>query len=116
MAISDNIKKLRLQHGMTQDEFGALFGKSGKAVSTWEHGKRTPKMGEIQKIADYFGLKKTEIIDDIDDAHAHTSVNIQDERLAMLVELFERLSPDAQMLLISQLSAIVQSQKDRGAR
>lgn len=114
MAISDNIKRLRLQHGLSQEEFGALIGRSGKSISTWENGTRTPKMGEIQKIADHFGLKKTEIIDDFVEAPARPDV--QDERLAMLIDLFERLSPDAQMLLISQLSAIVQSQKDRDAR
>lgn len=114
MAISDNIKRLRLQHGLSQDEFGALIGRSGKSISTWENGTRTPKMGEIQKIADYFGIKKTEIIDDVTEAPDRPAV--KDERLAMLIDLFERLSPDAQMLLISQLSAIVQSQKDRDAR
>lgn len=108
MAISDNIRRLRLQHGMSQEEFGALVNRSDKAISAWEHGTRTPKMGEIQKIADYFGIKKTEIIDD------EPSNSVQDDRITMLVELFERLSPDAQMLLISQLSAIVQSQKGQG--
>lgn len=64
MAISDNIKKLRTQHGMSQEEFGKIAGVSDKAVSTWENGKKEPRMGAIQKIALYFNINKSEIIDD----------------------------------------------------
>lgn len=66
MAISDNIKKLRTQHGMSQEEFGKIAGVSDKAVSTWENGKKEPRMGAIQKIALYFNINKSEIIDDVE--------------------------------------------------
>lgn len=63
MAISDNIKFLREYSDLSQADFGALFGVSGKAVSTWEKGTREPRMGVIQKMADKFGLLKSDIID-----------------------------------------------------
>lgn len=64
MPISDNIKKLRTSHGLSQTEFGAIAGVSDKAVSTWENGEKTPRMGAIQKLADHFGISKSEIIED----------------------------------------------------
>lgn len=63
MAISDNIYFLRNYLKLSQSEFGAMFGVSDKAVSTWEKGTREPRMGVIQKMADKFGLKKSDIID-----------------------------------------------------
>ena len=68
MAIADNIKKLRTQHGMSQEKFGKIAGVSDKAVSTWETGKKEPRMGAIQKIADYFGISKSAIIEDAEDS------------------------------------------------
>lgn len=63
MATSDNIKFLRSYSRLSQADFGALFGVSDKAVSTWEKGTREPRMGVIQKMADKFGLLKSDIID-----------------------------------------------------
>ena len=64
MSISDNIKRLRESHGMSQVEFGKIAGVTDKAVSTWENGLKVPRMGAVQKIADYFNIPKSEILDD----------------------------------------------------
>lgn len=64
MGISENIKLLRQLHGLSQKEFGIIAGVSDKAVSTWENGTKEPRMGVIQKIADHFGLQKSNIIED----------------------------------------------------
>lgn len=64
MGISNNIKRLRNMHGLTQAELGKIAGVSDKAISTWENGIAEPRMGAVQKIADYFGIKKSEIIDE----------------------------------------------------
>lgn len=63
MAIGDNIKALRTQHGMTQLELGRIAGVSDKAVSSWESGLSIPRMGAIEKIASYFHVPKSIIID-----------------------------------------------------
>lgn len=64
MSIGENIKRLREQYGLSQTELGKIAGVSDKAVSTWETGQKTPRMGAIQRIADHFGLKKSDIIED----------------------------------------------------
>ncbi len=64
MSIAENIKRLRLSHGLSQAEFGAIAGVTDKAVSTWETGAKDPRMGAIQKLADHFHLSKSDIIED----------------------------------------------------
>lgn len=64
MSIADNIKKLRAKYDLTQDELGEIAGVSGGAVSTWERGTAEPRMGAIQKIADYFNISKADIVSD----------------------------------------------------
>lgn len=63
MSIGDNIRILRESHGLTQAEFGRIAGVSDKAVSTWESDSRAPRMGAIQRLSEYFGIPKSQIID-----------------------------------------------------
>ena len=51
-------------HCLSQKELARIAGVSDKAVSTWENGTKEPRMGAVQKIADYFGLKKSNLIED----------------------------------------------------
>lgn len=64
MSIANNIKNLRQSHKLNQAEFGKIAGVTDKAVSSWENGTKDPRMGHIQKIADYFGICKSDIIED----------------------------------------------------
>lgn len=63
MSIGENIKELRLQHNMSQLELAKIIGVTDKAVSSWENNIKTPRMGTLQRIADYFNIKKSEIIE-----------------------------------------------------
>ena len=64
MSIGQNIKRLRELHGMNQSELAQIAGVTDKAVSTWENDLKIPRMGAIQKIADYFHISKSAIIED----------------------------------------------------
>ncbi len=64
MSISDNIKRIREAHGLTQQQLGEIAGVSDKAVSTWESGINVPRMGAVEKMSKYFGIPKSAIIDD----------------------------------------------------
>ncbi|AMR87660.1 LexA family protein [Bacillus thuringiensis] len=75
MSIGKNIKKLRDKHNLSQKEFGEIAGVSDKAVSTWEKGLKEPRMGAIQKIADHFGILKSDIIEDQDSKVTHIRPN-----------------------------------------
>lgn len=65
MTIGNNIKRLRAESGLTQDRLGELVGVTGKAVCSWELGLKTPRMPVIERLADLFGVSKTEIIEDV---------------------------------------------------
>lgn len=64
MPIGNNIKRLRAESGLTQDRLGELVGVTGKAVCSWELGLKTPRMPVIERLAELFGVSKTEIIED----------------------------------------------------
>lgn len=64
MGISENIKKLRARYGLTQQDLADIAGVTNKAVSAWETGQKEPRMGAIEKIANRFGLKKSNLIEE----------------------------------------------------
>ena len=64
MGIRENIVDLRKRYELTQDELAKIAGVSRGAVSQWEGGFSEPRMGAIQRIADHFGIKKSDIIED----------------------------------------------------
>ena len=64
MSISENIKILREKYKLSQKDLAQIAGVTDKAVSTWERGIKEPRMGAIQRIADHFGLKKSDLIED----------------------------------------------------
>ena len=64
MSIAENIRRIRTQHDMTQEEFGKVAAVSAMAVSQWENGRAVPRMGAVQRIADYFNISKGEVIDE----------------------------------------------------
>ena len=64
MGVAENIVKLRVLTGVTQEELADVAGVSRAAVSLWEIGKSKPRMGAIQAMADHFGIRKSNIIED----------------------------------------------------
>ena len=86
MPISDNIKILRERFGITQKELAEIAGVSDKAVSTWELGTYEPRMGAIQRIADYFGIQKSNLIEDDGMKLIKISKPTETDELALIME------------------------------
>ena len=62
MTIGTNIKRLRLNKGVTQEELGDTLGISSQAVSKWENDSALPDIMFLPKIADYFGVSIDELL------------------------------------------------------
>lgn len=54
--LGQRIKQIREEAGLTQEEFGKLFGIVKSTVSMYEKGKSTPDDNIKKQIADYFGI------------------------------------------------------------
>lgn len=101
MSISSNIKQIRERFGLTQDQLGEIAGASGKAVSTWENGKAVPRMGAIQKMADYFGISKSDIIEDKEEKPIP-----EDELDNELINLLSDLTPQETVRVIDFVAGL----------
>lgn len=101
MSISSNIKHIRERFGLTQDQLGEIAGASGKAVSTWENGKAVPRMGAIQRMADHFGISKSDIIEDKEEKPIP-----EDELDNELINLLSDLTPQETVRVIDFVAGL----------
>ena len=61
---SENLRKQIEMRGLTQKEVADGIGESVQTVSAWACAKSLPRMGKIQRLADYFGVEKSDLIDE----------------------------------------------------
>lgn len=62
--LSENIRQLRVDNGLTQKELARLIGMTPQMISAFEMGIREPKIGTLEKLARVLGVKKTELLGD----------------------------------------------------
>ena len=62
MNIGQRIKQLRLNQGMTQEQFGKLFGAGKGLVSRWENGLSIPSPKRMKTIANYMGTTPDDLV------------------------------------------------------
>ena len=61
---SKNLNKFLSQSQKTQKEVAEAINVSPQTFNTWCQGIALPRMGKVQKLADYFGILKSDLIDD----------------------------------------------------
>ncbi len=61
-----------------QADIAKVIGVSPQTFNTWYKGKAIPRMGKIQKLADYFGIDKSDLIDDKSDSEKNIAIDPTD--------------------------------------
>lgn len=54
MKIAENIRALRREKGLTQEQLAGVLGVTTGAVYKWEAGLSQPELGKLAGIADFF--------------------------------------------------------------
>ncbi len=62
LTLGENIRNLRREKNITQEDFATIFGVSYQSVSRWENGACYPDMELLPDIADYFGITVDKLI------------------------------------------------------
>ena len=61
---SDNLKYYVERSGRTQKEIAEAIGVTSASLSRYVNGIDYPRMDKVQKLADYFGILKSDLIED----------------------------------------------------
>ena len=68
-----NLTKCVNQSGKQQREIAEALGFNAKTFNGWCRALSMPTVGKIQAIADFFGVRKSDLLDDRNDDTFHTS-------------------------------------------
>lgn len=131
MSVRENIIRLRTLSTLTQEDFGKIAGVSRGAVSQWEGGFSEPRMGAIEKLARYFGIPKSWLIEDDgmalvyrDSSGRLLEKNPEDritvyedpainEQISVMTRLFIQLNDDYRSMAIGYMQGLLSTQNQR---
>lgn len=113
--LSENIKRLRLEKGLTQETLSEFLGVTSQSVSNWERGESYPDITMLPEIAGFFKVSVDEILG-VNRAEEEEEIvkeleaydNIRDEALKQ--EIINRLKekfPNDFRVLLRYMSCLV---------
>lgn len=106
-----NLKFYVIRSGRTQSQIAADLSVSKGTFSDWVSGRSHPRMGRVQQIAEYFGINKSDLLENgsrglekevaqiirgLNDRPAlkklfYAAASLEEKELDSLVKLLERL-------------------------
>lgn len=113
MGFGDNIRRLREERGMTQEQLASRLGVTRTAVTQWESESTHPRMGSLEAMAALFGVRKSDIVDDV--SYGVVPLPTADEML--LLDAFRRLDPAQRRTVLDVargLAGLAKNQEDSG--
>lgn len=60
--LAANIKRIRRERELSQDDFAALVEVHGTYINHLEHSKRSPTIDVIERMADRLGIAATDLL------------------------------------------------------
>lgn len=60
---TENLKFLRIQKGLTQDELAKKMDKDYSTIGKWELGQRNPIMSDIIKLSEIFNVSVQDLVE-----------------------------------------------------
>lgn len=61
---AQNLQKHMLEYGIDRNQLCETLGFKYSTVSEWLSAKKYPRMDKIEQLAEYFGIKKSDLIED----------------------------------------------------
>lgn len=59
-----NLKRYMKEAGKTQKEMATIAGVSSPTFSDWINAKKMPRMGKIERLANYFGVYMSDLLEE----------------------------------------------------
>ncbi len=100
-----NFNRYLKKSGMKKVDVSRAIGVSTGLLSDWTKGRSYPRMDKIQKLADYFGIQKSDLVEDNNFAKDEIS-----DKQQQVLDLFHQIPDDKKEFAIRMLEAIADNQ------
>jgi repressor LexA len=96
--------------GKTQKELSEMVGVATSTFNDWMKGKKYPRIDKIEMLANFFGILKSDLIEDKDKNVSPNELQLN-EGEKMLLDLFKRVPEDKQQIVLQMIRAALGSQE-----
>lgn len=79
----------RKENNLTMEELGKILGKTKATISRWISGERSPKMMEVEAIAEYFGTDVETLV--FGNAEKHIVAKIAEDTMKLTTDRQEKV-------------------------
>lgn len=102
---SKNLRKQMELKGKTRNDIADSLGISYFTVSDWVNGKKYPRMDKVEMLANYFGILKSDLIEDKTQDDETPGEMKLTEGEEILLNLFRQVPEDSQKLVLQMIRA-----------
>lgn len=98
---ASNLKRYMEVKGKSRNDISDALGISYFTVSDWVNGKKYPRMDKVEMLANYFGIQKSDLIEQKEEKSPVEPQLSEGEK--MLLELFRLVPKDQQQMVIEMI-------------
>lgn len=109
MIFSKNLQHYANLRSLQQNEIASICNVTPAAVNSWFLGQKMPRMDKIQKLANYFGINKSDLIEKRTDIENKATVTKEEIKFALFNgsegitdEMYEEVKNFAEMVKLRE--------------
>lgn len=110
--IAENITHFRKQSGITQKELAKEVGITASTMTDYMKLRSAPSFGVIQKLADYFGVKKSDIDTTFKEESTNSLPDAPDSLTQQIMDKVVQLTPPNQKIVLRTSEELLESQNE----
>ena len=96
--------------GKDQKEVAEIVGVAPSTFNEWVKAKKYPRIDKIEILANYFGILKSDLIEDNEEKNPPEEPKLS-EGERMLLDLFRRVPEDKQQMLLQMIRVALGNQE-----
>ena len=97
--------------GKDQKEVAEVVGVAPSTFNEWMKAKKYPRIDKIEMLANYFGILKSDLIEEVAEGGYSPSEPQLTEGEKVLLELFNRVPEDQQQMVLQMIRAALGSRE-----
>lgn len=104
-----NLRKQMELNGKSRNDIAQALNISYFTVTDWVNGKKYPRMDKVEMLASYFGILKSDLIEDKEETNSPDQI-VLTEGEQELLNLFRRVPEENRALVLEMIRAAVKTQ------
>ena len=97
--------------GKDQKMVAEILGVAPSTFNEWIKGKKYPRMDKVEMLANYFGILKSDLIEEKSEVERTPPKDHISEGEQLLLDLFRKIPEDQQQLVLQMIRAALSAQE-----